>query len=76
MNREGQPTIRGETTKLTVEYMVALLVCLAQPGQGADALNQWVVCNPLPTCNALNAVAYGNGQFVHFPGNDECRRTR
>jgi hypothetical protein len=37
-------------------------------GRPADLLDTWTWRNPLPTGNALSAIAYRNGQFVAVSG--------
>src|SRR5438128_11484736 len=45
-----------------VSALLALLI-FAEIGR-ADSLDTWTMRNPLPTGNRLQAIAYGNRQFV------------
>ncbi|MGA2867360.1 MAG: hypothetical protein ABSF95_23030 [Verrucomicrobiota bacterium] len=53
-------------SQLPLYVLTLLCFCLLPNRLQADPLDQWTLRNPFLTGNNLNAIAYGNDQFVGF----------
>src|ERR1051325_420639 len=56
--RKETMTMKGRKFRILILFLIGI-----QTGW-ADSLDNWTLCNPVPTDIYLAGIAYGNGQFV------------